>query len=117
MVEALHEWIPFDIQALSTGTQNAYVTNLPGPQMPLYFFGAEMREAYVFSPLLENLGLAVGVLSYNGRLCWGLTADYDRIPDVSALAQHLESSFEELADAAGLRVSSALGTRSSSRRA
>jgi WS/DGAT/MGAT family acyltransferase len=117
MVEALHEWIPLDIQALSTGTQNAYVTNLPGPQMPLYFFGAEMLETYLFSPLLENLGLAIGVLSYNGRFCWGLTADYDRIPDVSELAQHLENSFEELAAAAGLRVSAARGRRSSSRRA
>jgi len=106
MVEALNEWIPIDLQAMSRGTQNAYVTNLPGPQAPLYLFGAELLEPYLFTPLLENLGLAVGVLSYNGRFCWGLTADYDRLPDVAELASLLRSSFEELADAAGLRAPS-----------
>jgi hypothetical protein len=106
MVEALNEWIPIDLQAMSRGTQNAYVTNLPGPQTPLYLFGAELLEPYLFSPLLENLGLAIGVLSYNGRFCWGLTADYDRLPDVAELAALLRSSFEDLAEAAGLRAPS-----------
>jgi WS/DGAT/MGAT family acyltransferase len=104
MVEALNEWIPIDLQAMSRGTQNAYVTNLTGPQAPLYLFGAELLEPYLFTPLLENLGLAIGVLSYNGRFCWGLTADYDRLPDVAELAALLRSSFEDLADAAGLRA-------------
>ncbi len=107
MVEALHEWIPIDLQALSQGVQNLYVTNVPGPQFPLYLMGAELRELYLQPPLLENLGVAIGVLSYNGRVCWGITADYDRIPDVDHLADLIRSSFERLAGAAGVRVNDA----------
>lgn len=103
MVTALHEWIPLDLQALSKGTQNAFVTNLPGPPIPVYFFGAELLEVYLLSPLIENLGLAIGVLSYNGNVYWGITADYDRLPDVAQLTALLRSSFEELARAAGVR--------------
>ena len=83
MVEALHEWLPIDFQSLSVGTQNAYVTNVPGPQFPLYLLGAELKEIYMQAPLLENLGLTVGVLSYCGEVCWGFTGDYDRIPDIA----------------------------------
>jgi diacylglycerol O-acyltransferase len=107
MVETLHEWIPMDIQLLSTGTQNMYVTNVPGPQFPLYLLGAQLLEVFVQAPLIENLGLNVGALSYNGKLCWGLTADYDRVPDVSQFAALIRSSFERLAEAAEVRTQNA----------
>jgi hypothetical protein len=71
--------------------------------MPVYFFGAELQEVYLLSPLIENLGLAIGVLSYNGNVYWGITADYDRLPDVAELTALLRSSFEGLARAAGVR--------------
>ncbi len=104
MVEAMHEWIPIDLQSLSQGVQNLYVTNVPGPQLPLYLMGAELQEIYLHPPLLENLGLAIGVLSYNGRVCWGITADYDRIPDVDHLADLVRASYRGLAAAAGVRL-------------
>jgi diacylglycerol O-acyltransferase len=100
LLEAVHEWIPIDVQALSTGTQNMFVTNVPGPQVPFYMLGAELLEIYVHPPLIENLGLVVGVMSYNGRVCWGLVADYDRVPDVADFAALLRRSFERIVAAA-----------------
>jgi diacylglycerol O-acyltransferase len=107
MVETLHEWIPIDIQFLSTGTQNMYVTNVPGPQFPLYMLGAELLEVFIQAPLIENLGLNVSVLSYNGKLCWGFNADYDRVPDVGRFAALVRGSFERLAAAAEVRTETA----------
>ncbi|MBW2422151.1 MAG: DUF1298 domain-containing protein [Deltaproteobacteria bacterium] len=56
LVEAIHEWIPIDLQAIAEGTQNLYVTNVPGPPIPLYLLGAELLEIYIQPPLIENLG-------------------------------------------------------------
>jgi len=107
LVEAVHEWIPLDIQGLAEGTQNLYVTNVPGPQFPLYLLGAELQAIYLHTPLLQNQGLAVGALSYNGRICWGLTADEDRIPDLDDFAAAIRQSFDRLAQAAGVRLEAA----------
>lgn len=79
---------------------NMVVTNVPGPQLPLYLLGARLREAYPLVPLFENYGLGIALLSYDGKLCWGLNADYDRVPDVASFAGDLRASFEEL-DRAG----------------
>jgi WS/DGAT/MGAT family acyltransferase len=100
LLEAVHEWVPIDVQGLSKGTQNMFVTNVPGPQFPLYMLGAELQEIYVHPPLIENLGLVVGVMSYNGRVCWGLVADYDRVPDVADFTALLRRAFERVVDAA-----------------
>jgi WS/DGAT/MGAT family acyltransferase len=88
MVEAIHEWVSIDFQAISVGTQNAY----------------ELKEIYIQAPLLENLGLTVGVISYNGKVCWGFTGDYDRIPDMGDLVKLSRRSVERLAEAAGVRL-------------
>jgi len=76
------------------------VTNVPGPPHPLYFLGAELLEAYPIAPLLENLGLTIGLFSYNGNMFWGLMADYDRVPDLKNLAALIETSFQKLKRAA-----------------
>jgi WS/DGAT/MGAT family acyltransferase len=102
IVEAIHEWLPIDIQSLSTGTQNMYVTNVPGPQLPLYLLGAKLKEIFLHPPLIQNLGLTVAVLSYDGRVCWGFTADYDRVPDIGDFAALVRRSFERLAERAGV---------------
>ncbi len=103
MVTALHEWIPFDIQGASTGTQNMLVTNVPGPPFPLYLLGAEMRSLYTLAPLIENIGLAVSVVSYNGKFGFGFNADYDRLPDLGQFTRSIARSFEHLAIAAGTK--------------
>jgi WS/DGAT/MGAT family acyltransferase len=100
VVEALHEWVSFDIQSMSKGTQNILVTNIPGPQFPLYMMGAPLLSIYVQPPLLENLGLVVGVMSYNGDVFWGFNADYDRVPDLSDFVGLVRAAYERLAEAA-----------------
>ena len=89
---------------------NLIVTNVPGPQIPLYLQGALMRTAYPVVPLFENLGLVVGLFSYNGGLYWGINADWEQLLDLHDFVLAIESSFHELQDAArnaGARVASA----------
>lgn len=104
LVNAIHEWIPIDLQGLSTGTQNLYLSNLPGPQVPLYLLGAELQALYLQAPLIQNLGLAIGVMSYNGKVFWGFNADDDRLPDVESLVAKVQASFERLAERAGVPI-------------
>jgi WS/DGAT/MGAT family acyltransferase len=103
LVNAIHELIPVDIQAFARGTMNSIVTNVPGPPDPLYLLGAELLAIYPQAPLLEDVGLVTGVLSYAGRLCWGFNADYDRVPDLDAYVAGVDRSFAELAEALGVR--------------
>jgi len=100
MVEAIHEWLPLDIQALASGTQNMFVSNVPGPQFPLFLSGAELLELYGQPPLIENLGLVVSVISYNGKVCFALTADPDRVPDLPDFTELLRAAFLRLQAAA-----------------
>jgi len=79
---------------------NAIVTNVPGPQIPLYLAGARLLRTYPVAPLLENVALNVALMSYDGQLCWGLNADYDRLPDLSGFRSDLEASFAELSELA-----------------
>lgn len=73
------------------------VTNVPGPQVPLYFVGGEILDAFFFGPnLVQRTDLAVAVLSYNGHLNFGLTADWDTVPDVKVFARGVEASLQEL---------------------
>lgn len=107
LVEAFQEWIRIDLHAMSAGTQNLYCTNVPGPQFPLYLLGARLRRIFIHAPLLTNLGLAIGALSYDGRVCFSLTADYDRLPDLDDFTAMIGSSFERLANAAGVELENA----------
>jgi diacylglycerol O-acyltransferase / wax synthase len=74
---------------------NLTVTNVPGPQLPLYFLGSKMHAAYPLGPLFQNQGLNIALLSYDGRLHWGLNADYDTIPDLKQLTAAIRTSFEQ----------------------
>jgi len=75
---------------------NLIVTNIPGPQVPLYCLGARMIEAYPMVPLSRNLNLGVAILSYCGSLSIGLLADRDRWDDLDVLAAGIDDSFAEL---------------------
>lgn len=75
---------------------NLVVTNVPGPQFPLYTLGREMLEVYPVLPLSGNTTLGVALLSYNGKIGFGLLGDYDGAPDLALLAEGIEKSVAEL---------------------
>jgi WS/DGAT/MGAT family acyltransferase len=80
---------------------NLVVTNVPGPQVPLYLLGRELDAIYPMVPLAENTALGIAILSYHGQLNFGLVADYDALADVEVLADELRASIDELAAEAG----------------
>jgi diacylglycerol O-acyltransferase len=77
------------------------VTNVPGPQFPLYAAGAQMEQTYAVPPLLPGHALAVGVTSYDGNVYYGVTVDRDLVPDAEVFATCLEESLDELLDTVG----------------
>jgi diacylglycerol O-acyltransferase len=77
---------------------NLVVTNVPGPQFPLYACDSRMIESYPVQPLLPGHALAIGVTSYDGGVHYGLTADRDAIPDVDVVGQCLTEALAELVD-------------------
>jgi WS/DGAT/MGAT family acyltransferase len=85
----------------STRLFNVIVTNVPGPQFPLYMHGRELEELIPLAFLPENHALAIAIMSYNGNACFGLLADYDAMPDLDYVADALEESLAELLTAAG----------------
>jgi diacylglycerol O-acyltransferase len=76
------------------------VTNVPGPQFPLYAAGARMVETYPMHPLLPDHALAIGVTSYDGGVFYGITVDRDALPDADVLGQCVLEALEELKDSA-----------------
>ncbi len=84
----------------STRLFNMIVTNVPGPQIPLYVLGRELEEVFPVAFLPQNHALAVAIMSYNGKLGFGLLADYDSMEDIEVLAAGLDASLAELERAA-----------------
>ena len=77
---------------------NLVVTNVPGPQFPLYAAGALMLGAYPVVPLAKGQAVSIGLTSYNGGVFFGLNADRDAMTDVDVLAECLRSALAELLD-------------------
>jgi WS/DGAT/MGAT family acyltransferase len=94
---------------------NLTVTNVPGPQIPLYFLDAQMLTAYPVVPLFRQLGIVVGLFSYNGGLFWGVNADWESIPDLHDFIDALQRSFHELQQAAAPRPQAAPAPRKTRR--
>jgi diacylglycerol O-acyltransferase / wax synthase len=84
---------------------NVVVTNVPGPQFPLYLMGREMLDAFPMVPLAPKQAFGVAIMSYNGRICFGLVGDYDAMYDLDDLAADFEASLAELGEAAGVKLS------------
>jgi diacylglycerol O-acyltransferase / wax synthase len=80
----------------STRLFNLIVTNVPGPQFPLYVLGREMLEIFPVAFLPEDHALAVAIMSYNRRINFGLLADFDALPDLNDIAGGLDESLAEL---------------------
>jgi diacylglycerol O-acyltransferase len=88
------------------------VTNVPGPQFPLYAAGSPMTESYPVQPLLPDHALAIGVTSYDGGVYFGLTGDRDAVPDLDVLGQCITEALEELVESASpTRPRAPRGTR------
>jgi diacylglycerol O-acyltransferase / wax synthase len=84
----------------STRLFNLIVTNVPGPQFPLYLLGREMEEIVPIAFLPEHHALAIAIMSYNGKVDFGLLADYDAMPDLEQVGEAVEGALQELLDAA-----------------
>jgi hypothetical protein len=87
----------------STRLFNLLVTNIPGPQLPLYVLGRQLLDLFPVAFLPEDHALAVAIMSYNGRLDYGLLGDYDAMPDIDIVADGIEASLAELLAAARRR--------------
>ncbi len=78
---------------------NLTVTNVPGPQLPLYMIGSRMSAAYPLAPLFLDQALNIALFSYDGRVHWGLNADWDVLPDLGDLVAAIRASFDGLLQA------------------
>ncbi len=78
---------------------NLVITNVPGPQFPLFLLGREMESVYPMVPLALRQALCVGVMSYNGQINFGLTGDYDGMADLDSFALDLGAAIEEISAA------------------
>jgi WS/DGAT/MGAT family acyltransferase len=85
----------------STRLFNLLVTNVPGPQFPLYVLGRRLDDLFPVAFLPKRHALAVAIMSYNGGMDFGLLADYDSMPDIEQLAEMFDASLAELLEAAG----------------
>jgi len=76
------------------------VTNVPGPQFPLYLLGRELLELLPVAFLPEDHALAIAIISYNGSVDFGLLADFDAMPDIDFVTAAIGESLEELVELA-----------------
>jgi WS/DGAT/MGAT family acyltransferase len=83
---------------------NLVVTNVPGPQFPLYLLGRRMIETFPMVPLAKNQALGIALLSYDGRINFGLLGDYDLLWDLDDIAEDLQESLAEIAEVAGVEL-------------
>jgi diacylglycerol O-acyltransferase / wax synthase len=94
---------------LALGTQAAYrfpqplvqtvTTNVPGPRIPLYVLGRRMAVLYPYVPIGNSVRISIAILSYLDTVSFGVTADYDAVPDVDILVQGIRRGLTELATA------------------
>jgi WS/DGAT/MGAT family acyltransferase len=107
LLTSIGEWAPPTILAQASRLMsrqrafNLVVTNVPGPQFPLYSLGREMKEIYPVVPLTATTTVGIALFSYNGTIGFGILGDYDAAPDLGVLAEGIEKSIAELIALAG----------------
>jgi diacylglycerol O-acyltransferase len=89
----------------STRLFNLIVTNVPGPQFPLYVLGRKMQEAYPIAFLPQHHALAIAILSYNGQMNFGLLGDFDALPDIEEIGEHVRAELATLVSLARRELS------------
>jgi WS/DGAT/MGAT family acyltransferase len=104
MMNQVQEWTPSVLLSLGaqamSGPINSIVTNVPGPQIPLYFHGARLRAIYPMVPLMEGMGLGIALTSYAGTMGIGFNSDPDIVPDVELFVERFKGAMERVAEAA-----------------
>jgi WS/DGAT/MGAT family acyltransferase len=104
----LTRWAPPTLHALAARLTvrqrfaNLVVTNVPGPQVPLYLLGARLEGMYPLMNLTETMALMVAITSVSGNMGFGFTGDWDAVPDIDDLPVHLQASMADLKKAAGV---------------
>jgi hypothetical protein len=113
LIEELSDWTATGVLtqlirlAVRLRSYNIVVTNVPGPGMPLHLLGAPLRACYPMVPLYTNQAVGVALFSFAGGLFWGLSADWDAIPDLHDLVGAVREEFEALLRLAAGRASAA----------
>ncbi len=116
-------WMPLTL--LSLGVRLAWnavhpfnmtVTNVPGPQVPLYLLGSKLVVQYPMVPLWMDHGIGVALFSYEGSIAWGLAADYDLVPDLERFSACIRDALAELHAAAAGRDPDATPRRRTAKR-
>jgi WS/DGAT/MGAT family acyltransferase len=113
LIEELADWtvtgVLTQIVGLAARRQawNLVVTNVPGPQLPLFLLEAPLRETYPVVPLFKQQGVGIALFSYDGGLYWGFNADWDALPDLHALVEAIAAEFAALESLAERRRSAA----------
>ncbi len=80
---------------------NLVISNVPGPQIPLYFLGSEVKAMYPLGPIFHGSGLNITVMSLNGKLDVGIVSCPELLPDLWDLADDFEVALDELVQSAG----------------
>jgi len=99
-------WAPPTIHAMAaraaarTRVINLVVSNVPGPRVPMYIAGARLLAQYPIMPIGETMGLSIAATSLAGTMAFGITADWDTLPDAQFLAEAIDDSLAELRKAA-----------------
>ncbi|MFK7896823.1 MAG: wax ester/triacylglycerol synthase family O-acyltransferase [Myxococcota bacterium] len=108
MMNQIQEWTPSTLLSLGAqagaGPINSIVTNVPGPQMPLYFHGARLRALYPAVPLMQGMGMGIALTSYAGTMGIGFNTDPDIIPDLGLFIARFQLSMEKLGEVAGVEI-------------
>ena len=111
------EWTPSTLLSLAgrnltrMSPFNTVVTNVPGPQQPMYLLGSRLVDLYPHVPLVDHLGLGIALMSYDGQMHWGVNADRDRVPDLHDFVIDLESALGRAAGAGRLASEGRRGRR------
>jgi WS/DGAT/MGAT family acyltransferase len=106
MITRLNDFAPPTLLAqaarinFSTRLFNLIVTNVPGPQIPLYVLGREMLDVFPVAFLPQNHALAIAIMSYNGKIDFGLLGDYDAMEDLTLIGEGIEAEIKQLLEAA-----------------
>lgn len=100
-------WAPPTIHAMAARLAgrsrfiNLVVSNVPGPQIPMYIAGAKLLAQYPIMPIADNMGLSIACTSLAGTMAFGITADWDTLPDIERLADAMDEALAELRKDAG----------------